>query len=309
MIENLFIVWENKYGLSRDAALLANALHARRDGIKIVDVRGRSLFQRLFGKKIALRAFHFERAHRMWFSAASQHVLIPNQEHFPHKHLKRLKKIDTVFAKTRHAEQIFKALGKETFYLGFTSEDRLQPGVLKNWNRFFHLAGASVAKGTEVILALWAKHPEWPELVLVQNKKRSPDFVPHNVTLVSGYCSDEALKELQNNCGIHLCPSRAEGWGHYLVEALSCGAVVVTTDAAPMNEHVNEGCGVLLPYASTAPRHLGIYYNVDEHVLERAIEVLLLKPQDQKADMGEKARDRYLAISKAFKESVQSLLM
>ncbi|EQD67759.1 glycosyltransferase, partial [mine drainage metagenome] len=49
------------------------------------------------------------------------------------------------------------------------------------------------------------------------------------------YLDDAALQRLQNAHWFHLCPSETEGYGHYLVEAMGIGAVVLTTDAAPMN--------------------------------------------------------------------------
>ncbi len=307
MIDNLLIVWRNNYGLTRDAALIGGVLSALGQ-IKFVETKGRGLWARCFSRKIARRAFHFERVHRIWFSAAHEHVLIPNQEHFPLRHLPRLKRISKVFAKTRHAEEIFNKLGMPTVYIGFTSQDCLLNEVEKDWSRFFHLAGASIAKGTESILKLWGRHPEWPELVLVQKEKRAPAKVPPNVTLISEYLDDRKLQEIQNACGVHLCPSRAEGWGHYLIEALSCGAVVVTTDAPPMNEHIMPECGIMVPYAAIEPRNLGTYYHVDEAALERTIQNLIDRPDAEKADLGQKARERYLAIDSAFHARIAGIL-
>ena len=40
---------------------------------------------------------------------------------------------------------------------------------------------------------------------------------------------------------VHICPSAREGFGHYINEARSVGAVVLTIDAAPMSEFVVDG--------------------------------------------------------------------
>jgi glycosyltransferase involved in cell wall biosynthesis len=182
-------------------------------------------------------------------------------------------------------------------------------GVAKDFNRFFHLAGGSTLKGTEDVIALWAQHPEWPELSLVQRQSIAAGAVPKNVNLISGYMDDTALQVLQNGCGVHLCPSRAEGWGHHLVEGLSVGAVVVTTDAPPMNEHVDAGCGVLVPFERSEPRHLGTNFYVDPRALEAAIERIIAMPDAEKRMLGEAARRRYEAIDSGFRKRVRDLLV
>lgn len=307
MIDWLIVARDNDYGLTRDAELLAAA---------IVDAGGQSAFRkrssrglldRLLRRRCAHTLIHLERAFPSWFSAGARNWLMPNQERFPRRHLGRLRGIDRVLAKTRHAEAIFAALGVETVHLGFTSQDRLDPDMPKDWNAFFHLAGGSTLKGTEDILALWSDHPDWPELVLVQKAENAPRQVPPNVRLLSGYIADAELRALQNRCGVHLCPSRSEGWGHHIVEGLSTGAVVLTTDAPPMNELVDARFGVLVASSREEPRHLGTNYFVDRASLRHAIARLVAMPAEEKAALGAAARQRYLAIDAAFRERARLL--
>lgn len=299
----LFVARDNNYGLTRDVKLLVAAI-GERGGAGSAANGGRRLIDWLLRRRAAKIVVHIERAFPTWFSAGVQNVLIPNQERFPRRHVGRLRRMDRVLAKTRHAEAIFSALGVPTTYIGFTSEDRLDSSVEKDGNLFFHLAGGSTLKGTEDVLALWHAHPEWPRLVLVQKAENAPDRVPDNVTLLSGHIDDCELKRLQNACGIHLCPSRAEGWGHHILEAMSVGAVVVTTDAPPMNEHVDANCGVLVNVARSEPRHLGESFYVDRKALEAAIERLLAMSDAEKTMLGKSARSRYQEIDASFRTQV-----
>ncbi|MDF1609648.1 glycosyltransferase [Hoeflea sp. YIM 152468] len=307
----IIVARDNAYGLSQDSGLLMAALESQGFEVETVTPK-RGLLARFVPFLSRTRrvdiVFHLERAFPAWFPAGTANLLIPNQERFPERHLARLKRIDLVLAKSRHAEAIFSRLGVPTAFTGFATPDRHLPGVLKNWHRFFHLAGGSTLKGTEEILALWHKNPHWPELVLVQKAANAPTRVPDNVTLVSGYLAEADLRRLQNQCGIHLCPSRSEGWGHYILEAMSCGALVVTTDAPPMNELVTPQTGRLVAWSRTEPRHLGTNFHVDRTALESTIEALLATSGADLAAIGDRARDSALLHQQTFPSRLAAAL-
>jgi hypothetical protein len=308
MIDTLVVVKSNQYGLTSDAELLGSAMRAAGVKVDVAGISDRPIMERIRGVKRARRIIHVERVFPQWISAAQINMLVPNQERFPRRQIGRLRHIDLILAKTEEASRAFADSGVPVERLGFTSQDRFDPSVPRDWNRFLHLAGGSTLKGTEDVLALWARHPEWPELVLVQKQENAPASAAANVRLVTGYAADAELRRYQNECGIHLCPSRSEGWGHNLVEGLSCGAVVLTTDAPPMNEHVRADYGVLVPADRAEPRHMGTNHFVAIDQLEAAIQDLIEMPVEKKQDMGALARQRYLEIDGNFHKRVADLL-
>lgn len=309
MPDTIVIGKKNNFGLTKDSDLLIRAMREEQlcGEILAVSPRERGLFERMLRRRRADMAVHIERAFPAWFSAARRHILIPNQERFPHRHLGRLRRIDKVLCKTGYAAAIFEGLGVATAFLGFTSEDRMDNSVEKNWNGVFHLAGGSTLKGTEDILALWSRHPEWPILHLVQKESLAPKTVPQNVELVTRYLPDEELKIMQNRYGIHLCPSRGEGWGHHIVEGMSTRALIVSVDAPPMNELVDASTGLLVPYARTEPRHLGTCYFADLTALEAQIMQAVAMPVEEKERFGNAARLAFERIDREFRERLRRI--
>jgi hypothetical protein len=118
-------------------------------------------------------------------------------------------------------------------YVGFTSRDMLRENVPRV-RRFIHVAGKSRLKNTEAVIAAWTRGRPDAQLTLV-SRVHSP---PKGTTGLTAYnwMSDDGLSTEMNRHMFHLCPSMYEGFGHILHEALSCGNVVLTTRAQPMNE-------------------------------------------------------------------------
>lgn len=282
----------NKVGVDRDITLLADALSSWGPEPSFSGYRSISPLRRFLGRRDRRETLVFlERVTSRWLRHAGRYVLIPNQERYPRRLVRLLAHVDHVFCKSRHAVEVFRGLHDSVHHLGFTSPDRRDPAVKPDYGRFLHLAGGSALKGTDTVLELWSRHPEWPTLTLVFHRRDAlPASVPANVELIDEYLPDDVLRRLQNRCGIHLCPSLSEGWGHYIGEALSCGAVTLATDGPPMNELVRPERGVLVAWSESEPRKLGTNFYVDPDALEAAVERVLVLPEEGKADLGRAAR-------------------
>lgn len=281
----------NGVGIDRDVRILSDVIAEWGARPSISHHRAISPLRRFVDRTEPEDCIIFlERIRTRWLKRARHHVLIPNQERYAARLVGRLRHVDDVLVKTRHAQEIFARHHPSVRYIGFTSTDRRLPGATPDYGRFFHLGGGSSLKGTAALLEAWARHPEWPELTVLFHRGEPVADVPANVRLVRDYMSDAALRSLQNTCGIHLCPSLSEGWGHSIVEAMSCNAVVVTTDAPPMNELVQPDRGVLVRWHRSEPRKLGTNFYVDPSHLEETIARLVALPDADKAALGGNAR-------------------
>jgi glycosyltransferase involved in cell wall biosynthesis len=314
------VAWDNGVGLSRDIRLLADALTQAGHTVTL-SALGRGGLRKLLRplKRLAQLFWQYlrygpaprydinlmlEHIRPEYFAFARHQVLVPNPEWFLPVDLALLDKVDLVLAKTRHAEAIFVGLGKKTRYMGFTSPSCFDDGVPRRAG-FFHLAGRSSNKGTQALLALWRKHPEWPKLCVLQNPRSAVPGAPAaNIEHRVDYVDDAIVRELQNAYVFHLCPSETEGFGHYLVEAMSVGAVTITLDAPPMNELVNSQRGLLMPYARTAMQHLATTYYFDETGMTAAIEKALLLSATDCATLGANARAWYVENDSAFRQRI-----
>jgi glycosyltransferase involved in cell wall biosynthesis len=244
-----------------------------------------------------------------WFSKAHKNYLIPNQEWFRCRWLPYLLGVDRVLAKTRWAQTIFATLGCPTDFISFTSEDRFDPRQSKDYSRFFHLAGNSPYKGTGTLLKLWQQHPEWPQLVVIQSAKQAQPRSAPNICYRVGHIDDHQLQVEQNRCGVHLCLSETEGFGHYIVEAMSCQALVVTTNAAPMNELIAQGRGLLVAAAQSQRQGLDQRHFVDANALEKCIQTIIAMDDAQKQTLGIQAREWYLANQHCFENRFETTLL
>jgi hypothetical protein len=270
---------DNGAGLSRELHLMDQALRdadakthvaalPHQGAVSIWLTRMRSaLGKERFDMNISL-----ERIRPYYWKQARLNVLVPFPEWFRTEDRPHLSGLDEVWVKTRHAERFFKTLGAPTRFIGGTSLDRYLPDVPRE-HAFFHGPGRSGNKGTQALIELWSEHPEWPPLTLVWRRKRVElKNLPTNIRLIRDFIDDAEYQRLQNAHRFHLCPSQTEGFGHYLVEAMSCGAIVITLDAEPMNELVTPEHGILVPAHAVGTQELATLYGFEKDAMCMAIQ-------------------------------------
>ena len=316
------VAWDNGFGLTRNLRLLGDTLTAAGHEVSVSAIRRGKLRKLLLPLRLSVgRAWRrlrgrdqqlydvnlmLEHVRPEFFTLARHNVLMPHPEWFLQRDRAAFAAVERVFALTRHAVPIFQRLGTPVDYVGFTSEDRFDVGVPRE-RAFFHLAGRSANKGTEPLLALWRKHPEWPRLTVLQNRRvAKPGPQAGNIRHLVDYLDDAQLKHLQNAHRFHLCPSETEGFGHYLVEAMSIGAVTLTVDAAPMNEMVTPERGVRVAVARTGTQNLAVTNFFDEASMAAAIERMIGFDDTQLDRLGSAARAWFQDNDRQFRQRINA---
>lgn len=167
---------------------------------------------------------------------------------------------------------------------------------------FFHSVGMSNRKGTDVLLDAYIDG---------QLYKRSKLIIHTQIPIenVSNYSSDqlekydiEIIEKTVTAPGlyylgdIYVYPTRLDGLGLTMYEALACGMPVITTDYPPMNEIIDDSVGKLVKVERNYSRADAYYWPMsicDKKSLIRAMEFYI----DNKNELNEqKKRARCKAI-------------
>jgi glycosyltransferase involved in cell wall biosynthesis len=334
------IVHHNSPGMSADAQVLAAAIRVSYPRARIASWELRGRFVRDYATPIELTAeqraslpfdfvFLLEHAHAnpplLDGSFARRAVYVPNVEWMSPLDEKVIASgsIDTVLLKTRYSGVVISALDgadrvkNGQLYTGWTSPDVGEAGAAeRSWDRFLHISGKSKQKNGDAVVSVWMRNPDLPPMTLIAGVETAVDLsmplrASGNLEVVVSKLAEPKLRALQRSAGVHVCPSVVEGFGHTQNEARSAGAVLITTDAPPMNEMVNDGIdGILVPVRSGGQEafHLAAGHRVTDDDLEASVRRVLAMSPDERAQMGRRARQRFEEDRQRFHAAMRELI-
>lgn len=192
--------------------------------------------------------------------------------------------VDAVLCKTaicaRRITKWYKQQGNprnaRVFYTRHSSSDiatlakwRSGESVVKNYSTvsFAHASGGSPFKGTSQIFECWTSRPDFPPLKIVIDRGRYNDAYKNDYEKRVNDSNGQIRVHVDGMDGqqygtmladvtFFLCPSTMEGYGHYLNQVRAAGAVIVTTDLAPMNEFLSPASAVLIPVKRKTHEHM-----------------------------------------------------
>lgn len=302
------ITSNNQYGLSNDGKILELVLKKKFKNlaIKFVDFYA-------YKSEIADVNIFLETISNIFMNNAKINILVPNQEYFYKTWINYIPQYDYILTKTKYSEDIFKSYNNQNIQnIGWKSLDRYNHTVNKNFNKFLHVCGNSIHKNTEYLIDLWK--PEYPELTIIYNPKNPFLFKMNkksqsNIKYIKERLDDNKFNRLFNQCGVHLCPSETEGFGHYINEAKMCKSLVVILNAPPMNTLINEKTGILInPKKKIKLKHtLGSKYSIDKDDFDLKINQIINMSEEAKMNFGENAYKDAIKKTKEFEENIHKL--
>lgn len=210
-------------------------------------------------------------------------VLMPNAEWFrPEDPEMRL--VDCFIAPTQACAQMLErtGFGDRTLYIPHVVDtERFAFQQRSRANVFVHCrgwGGYAERKGTALVLEAARRAPDVQFIVHYQQPIHG--VIPPNVTPAGPVAQPEEQYQVAD---VAIQPSRWEGVGLQILEAMSCGLPTIVTDAPPMNEYPTDKR--LCVAASPAPASINgkpwIGYNARVEQIVNTIHALHDQPVDE----------------------------
>lgn len=124
------------------------------------------------------------------------------------------------------------------FFLGNTDPKKNTPGSLKAFSEYLKKTGEDVY----LVMLDYEKQ----ELTKILNSIGDPGLI--NKIVLTGYVVNTDLPSIYNLCEIFLYPSLRESFGIPMLEAMRCGAPVITSNTSSMPEVSGNAAYIIDPY-------------------------------------------------------------
>jgi glycosyltransferase involved in cell wall biosynthesis len=155
-----------------------------------------------------------------------------------------------------------------------------------------------------VELVLHASNPYLPSFDLDGHVRRAVGGRRAARVTASHPLNQDALVRLYNSCDAFVLPTRAEGWGLPVTEAMACGLPVIVIDYSAPAEYLSEDCAYLIPverlvpvrdpYFFAAGGALGVWAQPDAWTLRALMRRAFENPEEARAK-GRRARTKVCA--------------
>ena len=281
---NLISSHRNQTGLAQDVDILQGMWHLADDTAKF----RRVLHVQPECDQAEINVF-FEVLSPSLFTYAARNIWIPNPE-WAYKSwtASYMHAIDEIWCKTHEAYEIFSKVHPTVKYIGWTSIAKGIPET-KNFHKALLLVGKNIYRHPQLIVDAYsaANGIKLPELHIIYDSTRMKLDVPENLTNVKVYpntLKDSEYNEIVDDCGLAICISGAEGFGHAVNEAASSGCVLMLNEIAPFKEFGYEGV-VWVPNSKSVdhPECLGVIAKTEkEDVMDALSRYAELKFKDRK---------------------------
>ena len=218
-------------GLTHDVRILAGLLSSKGAEIKLVQ------YIQPQCEEADVNIF-VETVNPSLFAYASKNIWIPNHESTYRAWIPYLHMMNEIWVKTREAEAIFKPLTPTRVkYIGWTSINKQTPSR-KNYYKAIVPLGKNEKREIAILFEAYRRMNN-SSLPILNVVCHTPIEVPHNIkdlVVVHNNLSDDDYNKLLAECGLCICLSKAEGFGHAVNEAMASGCNLILSNILPFKE-------------------------------------------------------------------------
>ena len=199
------------------------------------------------------------------FSYARKNIWIPNQECTYKTWIPYMTMIDEIWVKTAEARECINKASNykaNVKYIGWSSIDKgWNPAtVKKNYSKAIVPVGKNIFRNPKPIFQAYMRlkatepsiYSKLPVLHVVYSAAHinvySPPEISDKVILRGEVLPQDEYDELLKECGLCICLSAAEGFGHAVVEAMTVGCNLLLSPIKPFTEDI------------IGPMQPGVYY-------------------------------------------------
>jgi Glycosyl transferase family 2/Glycosyl transferases group 1 len=264
------------------------------------------------------------------FVYAAKNIWIPNPEWTYKTSEPYARMVDEIWVKTHEAEKLIYDWAHTSVmerppvirYVGWTSIDKVMPEK-KNFHKAIVPVGKNMWRNPRPIIQtyMWIeKHdPSFfktlPELHIVYIPEAIPlppipESLQSKIKLHGELMPEKEYDELLQECGLCICMSAIEGFGHAVNEAMSAGCVLILSPIDAFMELTNNKnvFWVSEMKRTPHPQCLGELYDIEQKSLYEALILYCTCHFAQRRGYSNASRERYEANHKAFMERMESVL-
>lgn len=187
------------------------------------------------------------------FPFASRNIWIPNQEWTYKSWTPYISMVDEIWVKTSEARRVFNEAcnyKKTIVQIGWTSIDKVwNPETdRKNYSKAIVPVGKNIYRHPKPVFQAYLKikqdnptmYSKLPTLHVVHSPDHIgitiPSEIEDKVVLKSEVLKESDYDNLLKECGLCICISMTEGFGHAVNEAMSAGCNLIVSPIAPFKE-------------------------------------------------------------------------
>lgn len=253
------------------------------------------------------------------FLFAKKNIWIPNPEWTYQTWEPYARMVDEIWVKTHEAETLFSKWNcNKVRYIGWTSIDKVMP-TEKHYGKAIVPSGKNVWRNPRPIIQVYAAIQrqniglfyQLPELHIVHVSELPPipESLKSKIILHSEVMPEKEYDELVQSCGLCICMSAAEGFGHAVNESMSTGSILMLSPIEPFMELAPTNSLWVSELKRTPhPQCMGELMDVDLQSMVETFQYYFNMPPAEREFMSLQTRALYEANHQAFVERMTAVL-